>query len=53
MGYTVGGPIFAPGFNSDKKKLFFFFSQEHQRRVENNPERQTRVPTALERQGDF
>jgi hypothetical protein len=53
MGYTIGGPIFAPGFNSDKKRLFFFFSQEHQRRVENNPERQTRVPTALERQGDF
>ena len=53
FGYTVGGPIFAPGFNSDKKKLFFFFSQEHQRRLENNPERQTRVPTALERQGDF
>ena len=52
-GYTIGGPIFAPGFNADKKKLFFFFSQEHQRRVENNPERQTRVPTALERQGDF
>ena len=52
-GYTIGGPIWAPGFNADKKKLFFFFSQEHQRRVENNPERQTRVPTALERQGDF
>ncbi len=53
MGYTVGGPVFAPGFNSDKKKLFFFFSQEHQRRVENNAIRQTRVPTALERRGDF
>ena len=45
-GYTVGGPIFAPGFNADKKKLFFFFSQEHQRRVENNAIRETRVPTA-------
>ena len=52
-GYTVGGPIFAPGFNADKKKLFFFFSQEHQRRVENNAIRETRVPTALERRGDF
>ena len=52
-GYTIGGPIFAPGFNADKKKLFFFFSQEHQRRVENNAIRQTRVPTALERRGDF
>ena len=36
-GYTIGGPIFVPGFNADKKKLFFFFSQEHQRRVENQP----------------
>src|SRR5829696_5187579 len=52
-GYTVGGPVFAPGFNSDKKKLFFFFSQEHQRRVENNAIRQTRVPTLAERNGDF
>ena len=52
-GYTVGGPIFAPGFNADKKKLFFFFSQEHQKRVENNAIRETRVPTALERRGDF
>jgi hypothetical protein len=52
-GYTIGGPVFFPGFNADKKKLFFFFSQEHQRRVENNAERQTRVPTMLERQGDF
>ena len=52
-GYTIGGPIAFPGFNSERKKLFFFFSQEHQRRVENNAERQTRVPTLLERQGDF
>ena len=52
-GYTIGGPVFFPGFNEEKKKLFFFFSQEHQRRVENNAERRTRVPTALERRGDF
>ena len=52
-GYTIGGPVFFPGFNEEKRKLFFFFSQEHQRRVENNAERRTRVPTALERRGDF
>ena len=23
-GYTIGGPIFMPGFNEDKKRLFFF-----------------------------
>ena len=52
-GYTIGGPIFAPGFNESKKKLFFFFSQEHQRREETGGQRQTRVPTELERHGDF
>ena len=44
-GYTFGGPIWAPGFNESKKKLFFFFSQEHQRRVETGGQNQTRVPT--------
>jgi hypothetical protein len=53
-GYTLGGPIYIPGvFNEDKKKLFFFFSQEFQKRVDPAAERQARVPTALERQGDF
>ncbi len=52
-GYTFGGPIFFPGFNPDKKKLFFFWSQEWQRRTDPAGERQTRVPTALERRGDF
>jgi hypothetical protein len=53
-GYTLGGPIFIPGaFNEDKKKLFFFWSQEFQRRTDPAAERQGRVPTALERQGDF
>jgi hypothetical protein len=53
-GYTVGGPVFIPGtFNSDKKKLFFFWSQEFQRRTDPASERQARVPTALERLGDF
>ncbi len=54
LGYTIGGPIFIPGaFNTERTKLFFFFGQEHQRRI--NPEsiRRVRVPTALERDGDF
>jgi hypothetical protein len=52
-GYTVGGPVSFPGFNESKSKLFFFWNQEYQRR--NNPAgvRQTRVPTELERRGDF
>ncbi len=53
-GYTIGGPVFIPGlFNEDKKKVFFFFSQEFQRRADPVSERLSRVPTALERQGDF
>ena len=52
-GYTIGGPVAFPGFNMDKKRLFFFWSQEWQRRTDPATEHQTRVPTALERQGDF
>ena len=52
-GYTIGGPIAFPGFNMDKKKLFFFWSQEWQRRTIPATLHQTRVPTALERRGDF
>ncbi|PYQ17787.1 MAG: hypothetical protein DMF79_16635, partial [Acidobacteria bacterium] len=53
-GLTIGGPVFIPGvFNTDKKKLFFFFSEERQRRTDPVSEKQARVPTALERAGDF
>ena len=33
-GYTIGGPVAFPGFNSSKTKLFFFWSQEWQRRTD-------------------
>src|SRR5882672_1168113 len=53
-GYTIGGPIFIPGvFNTDKKKLFFFLSQEKENRTNPATQRTGRVPTALERAGDF
>ena len=52
-GYTFGGPVAFKGFNEDKRKLFFFWSQEFQRRSNPANVRQTRVPTALERAGDF
>jgi hypothetical protein len=53
-GYTLGGPIYIPGvFNTDKKKLFFFWSQEFQKRKDPVSARDTRVPTLLERSGDF
>jgi hypothetical protein len=53
-GYTIGGPLYIPGvFNTEKKKLFFFWSQEFQRRKDPVSQQTSRVPTALERQGDF
>lgn len=53
FGYTIGGPIYAKGFNRNKDKLFFFFSQEYVRR-QNYPGTQfATTPTALERAGDF
>jgi carboxypeptidase family protein len=52
-GYTFGGPVTFPGFNAEKKKLFFFWSQEFERRTNPATVHQTRVPTALERRGDF
>lgn len=52
-GYTIGGPVFLPNFNENKTKLFFFWSQEFQRRTDPAQERRTRVPTALEKRGDF
>lgn len=54
-GYSIGGPIYIPGvFNKDRKKLFFFWNQEYAHRF-TPPASPTnvRVPTALERTGDF
>jgi hypothetical protein len=54
-GYYLGGPIYIPGlFNKSRKKLFFFWNQEYAHRF-TPPTGPTnvRVPTALERAGDF
>jgi hypothetical protein len=53
QGYTIGGPVTLPRFNADRKKLFFFFSQEYEQRTNPPSLHNTRVPTALERAGDF
>lgn len=45
-GYTIGGPII-------KSKLFFFGNQEFQQRLNANALMRVRVPTDLERAGDF
>jgi hypothetical protein len=50
IGYSIGGPIGKPGGNN---KLFFFNAVEFRPRTGGNNLRQFRVPTALERQGDF
>ena len=52
--YTFSGPIYIPGvFNRDKSRLFFFWNQEFQRQTVSYGSRQVRVPTELERAGDF
>ncbi len=55
IGYTIGGPAYIPGlFNKNKDKFFFFFSQEHQKRfTPPTTPVNVRVPTELERNGDF
>ncbi len=53
--YTLQGPVYLPGrFNRDRSKMFFFWSQELQRQlVTYGAARTVRVPTELERAGDF
>ena len=50
QGYTLGGPVGRPGSGS---KLFFFLNQEFQQVLNANNESRVRVPTDLERRGDF
>jgi hypothetical protein len=49
-GFSVGGPVGKPGGSN---KLFFFYAQEFQPRTTGNNPVRFRVPTALERAGDF
>jgi hypothetical protein len=49
-GYSIGGPVGKPGGNN---KLFFFYAHEFQPRTTGNNVVRFRMPTALERQGDF
>ncbi len=49
-GYSLGGPVGKPGGSN---KLFFFFTQEFEPRTGGNNVTRFRLPTALERQGDF
>ena len=49
-GYSIGGPVGKPGGSN---KLFFFYTQEFEPRTGGNDVIRYRLPTALERQGDF
>ena len=53
--WTIGGPVLIPkaDFNRGRNKLFFFWSQDLLSRTDPGNLNQRRVPTALERQGDF
>jgi hypothetical protein len=50
LGYSIGGPIGRPGGNN---KLFFFYSHEYAPRTGGNNVVRYRMPTELERAGDF
>ena len=53
LGYTIGGPVGKPGGNN---KLFFFYAHEYRpvtQAINNGNPIRIRVPTALERAGDF
>jgi hypothetical protein len=50
LGYSIGGPIGKPGGNN---KMFFFYSHEFAPRTFGGETVRYRVPTALERAGDF
>jgi hypothetical protein len=49
-GYTIGGPVGKAGGNN---RLFFFYAQEYAPRNNGGAVVNLRVPTALERAGDF
>jgi hypothetical protein len=49
-GYSIGGPAGRPGGNN---RLFFFYSHEYRPTKSSGALNRFRVPTALERNGDF
>jgi hypothetical protein len=55
VAWTLGGPVLLPGteFNRQRNRLFFFWSQELLARTDPGTLNLRRMPTALERAGDF
>jgi hypothetical protein len=53
-GFSASGPVYIPKlFNTEKKRLFFMVSQEYTKQLPSSSTTTARVPTALERTGDF
>jgi len=53
FGFTLGGPFFIPGhYNTNRQKTFFFVSEEW-RRYRDGTILNAKVPSTLQRQGDF
>ena len=53
FGFTFGGPFYLPGvYNQNKQKTFFFVSEEW-RRYRDGTIIDAKVPSTLERQGNF
>jgi Carboxypeptidase regulatory-like domain len=50
IGFSIGGPIGKPG---GRNKLFFFYAEEFNPATAGGTQSTFRLPTALERQGDF
>ncbi len=54
FGYTIGGPVFIPGFyNKNKDKTFFFFSEEWRKERVPGETFHTQEPSTQERTGNF
>lgn len=52
--FDIGGPVYIPRhFNQDRSRVFFFISEEYQGQLTDYGQKKVRVPTPLERQGDF
>jgi Carboxypeptidase regulatory-like domain len=50
LGFSIGGPVGKPGGHN---KLFFFYAEEFNPATAGGTQQTFRLPTALERQGDF
>jgi hypothetical protein len=54
FGFTVGGPVYIPGFyNKNREKTFFFFSEEWRREIVPGQIFFAQLPSAQEQQGNF